>query len=74
MKNPARIAMLLALLPIVSVTTSTIAEAKSCTQLRSLCWTMRDDKSDCAAPYRRCLKSGLFITPLGRVFKATSRD
>lgn len=50
-----------------------IAEAKSCTELRALCWTMRDDKSDCAGPYRRCLKTGKFITPLGRVFTATSR-
>ena len=47
------------------------AQAKSCEQLRSLCWTMRDDKSDCTGPYRRCLKTGTFITPLGRVFKAT---
>ena len=47
------------------------AAAKSCEELRALCWTMRDDKSDCARPYQRCLKTGTFITPLGRVFKAT---
>jgi hypothetical protein len=52
----------------VSVTPS---EAKTCEELRALCWTMRDDKSDCAGPYRRCLQTGTFITPLGRVFKAT---
>jgi hypothetical protein len=45
--------------------------AKSCSELRSLCWTMRDDKNDCAKPYQRCLVTGTFITPLGRVFKAT---
>ena len=49
------------------------AEARSCEQLRSLCYTMRDDKSDCTKPYERCLKTGVFITPLGRVFKATPR-
>ena len=47
------------------------AEAKTCVELRALCWTMRDDKSDCTNPYQRCLKTGAFITPLGRVFKAT---
>jgi hypothetical protein len=47
------------------------AAAKSCSELRSLCWTMRDDKSDCSKPYQRCLSTGTFITPLGRVFKAT---
>ena len=47
------------------------ASAKSCSELRSLCWTMRDDKSDCTRPYQRCLTTGTFITPLGRVFKAT---
>jgi hypothetical protein len=47
------------------------AAAKSCSELRSLCWTMRDDKNDCAKPYQRCLVTGTFITPLGRVFKAT---
>jgi hypothetical protein len=50
---------------------STPAAAKSCSELRSLCWTMRDDKSDCTKPYQRCLVTGTFITPLGRVFKAT---
>ena len=47
------------------------AAAKSCEELRALCWTMRDDKSDCTRPYQRCLKTGTFVTPLGRVFKAT---
>ena len=50
------------------------AEAKSCTELRSLCWTMRAAKSDCAGPYQRCRKTGVFTTPLGRRFQATSRD
>lgn len=49
------------------------AEAKSCAQLRALCWTMRDDKSDCTRPYQRCLETGVFVTPLGRRFQATSR-
>lgn len=49
------------------------AQARSCADLRALCWTMRSDKSDCTKPYQRCLKTGTFITPLGRVFKATSR-
>ena len=47
------------------------ALAKSCSELRSLCWTMRSDKSDCTKPYQRCLSTGVFVTPLGRVFKAT---
>ena len=46
------------------------AAAKSCEELRALCWTMRDDKSDCTRPYR-CFETGTFITPPGRVFKAT---
>lgn len=54
------------------VVLSTIAaQAKSCSELRALCWTMRDDKSDCTKPYQQCLKTGTFVTPLGRVFKAT---
>ncbi len=57
---------------ILSVSSAT-AEAKSCTQLRALCWTMRDDNSDCARPYQRCLKTGVFVTPLGRRLPATSR-
>lgn len=56
----------------VAVSSGT-AEARSCKDLRALCWTMRDDKSDCARPYIRCLKTGVFVTPLGRRFKATSR-
>jgi hypothetical protein len=47
------------------------SEARSCKELRSLCWTMRDDKNDCTKPYQRCLVTGTFVTPLGRVFKAT---
>jgi hypothetical protein len=47
------------------------ASAKSCSELRALCWTMRSDKSDCTKPYQRCLATGTFVTPLGRVFKAT---
>ena len=50
---------------------ATPSEAKSCEELRSLCYTMRDDKSDCTGPYHRCKKTGVFVTPLGRVFKAT---
>jgi hypothetical protein len=57
-------------LPLLALT-STGAAAKSCSELRSLCWTMRDNKNDCAQPYQRCLSTGTFITPLGRVFKAT---
>jgi hypothetical protein len=56
------------------LTISTVnAHARSCADLRALCWTMRSDKSDCTRPYQRCLKTGTFITPLGRVFKADSR-
>jgi hypothetical protein len=57
-------------LPLLAVS-STSASAKSCSELRSLCWTMRSDKNDCTKPYQRCLSTGTFITPLGRVFKAT---
>jgi hypothetical protein len=53
------------------VAQSVPSEAKSCSELRSLCWTMRDDKNDCTKPYQRCLVTGTFVTPLGRVFKAT---
>ena len=55
----------------VSMLTSIPAAAKTCKELRALCYTMRDDKSDCTKPYQRCLETGTFITPLGRVFKAT---
>jgi hypothetical protein len=55
----------------LAVAFATVAEAKTCSELRSLCYTMRDDKSDCTKPYQRCLSTGTFITPLGRVFKAT---
>jgi hypothetical protein len=47
------------------------ASAKTCYELQQLCWTMRSDKSDCTKPYQRCLSTGTFVTPLGRVFKAT---
>jgi hypothetical protein len=47
------------------------AHAKTCAELRALCHTMRDDKNDCTKPYQRCLTTGTFVTPLGRVFKAT---
>jgi hypothetical protein len=50
---------------------STDAAARSCAELRSLCHTMRDNKNDCTKPFQRCLSTGTFITPLGRVFKAT---
>ena len=53
------------------VTMSGSASARTCYQLQQLCWTMRSDKSDCTKPYQRCLKTGTFITPLGRVFQAT---
>ena len=68
MLKPITLSMFAAtLLPLFTVA----AEAKSCVELRALCWTMRDDKSDCTGPYQRCLKTGTFVTPLGRVFKAT---
>ena len=57
----------------VMLLTASAAEARSCTDLRALCWTMRSDKSDCTRPYQRCLKTGKFITPLGRVFQADQR-
>jgi uncharacterized membrane protein len=63
-------AALMAALPLLAAS-STGAEAKSCSELRSLCYTMRDNKNDCTKPYQRCLSTGTFITPLGRVFKAT---
>ena len=49
------------------------ASARTCYQLQQLCWTMRSDKSDCTKPYQRCLKTGTFVTPLGRVFQATTK-
>jgi hypothetical protein len=49
------------------------AEARSCQQLRALCWEMRANDNDCVRPYQRCLKTGTFVTPLGRRFKATAR-
>ena len=68
MVKPIALSMFaITLLPLLTVA----AEAKSCAELRALCWTMRDDKSDCTGPYQRCLKTGTFVTPLGRVFKAT---
>ncbi len=53
------------------ITMSGSASAKTCSQLQQLCWTMRSDRNDCTKPYQRCLKTGTFITPLGRVFQAT---
>jgi ABC-type sugar transport system substrate-binding protein len=64
------IATIAAVLAGVAVTPGEAA-ARSCKELRSLCWTMRDDKNDCTKPYQRCLVTGTFVTPLGRVFKAT---
>ncbi len=64
---------LTSLVTLAMLATVETASARSCADLRALCWTMRSDKSDCAGPYQRCLKTGVFITPLGRVFKATSR-
>lgn len=61
----------LAIMAITAAVWTNAAEARTCSELRSLCWTMRDDKSDCTKPYQRCLNTGVFITPLGRVFKAT---
>ena len=58
---------------LISIGSVETAHARSCADLRALCWTMRSDKSDCAGPYQRCLRTGVFITPLGRVFKATTR-
>jgi hypothetical protein len=55
------------------LTIPTTASARTCYQLQQLCWTMRSDKSDCTKPYQRCLKTGTFVTPLGRVFQATSK-
>lgn len=63
-------AVIAAALPLLAATSSGAA-AKSCSELRSLCYTMRDNKTDCTKPYQRCLSTGTFITPLGRVFKAT---
>lgn len=63
--------LLLTALGAGAATLSTPAAARSCKELRALCWTMRDDKSDCTKPYQRCLVTGTFITPLGRVFKAS---
>jgi hypothetical protein len=62
--------MLALAVPLLAMS-ATGASAKSCSELRSLCWTMRDNKNDCTKPFQRCLSSGTFITPLGRVFKAT---
>ena len=66
-----RLILTVAVAGIVLAVSQQPAAAKSCEDLRALCWTMRDDRSDCTRPYQRCLKTGTFITPLGRVFKAT---
>lgn len=70
MKLLVLLALAAGTLPVLAATP---AAARSCADLRALCWTMRTDKSDCTRPYQRCLKTGVFVTPLGRVFKATSR-
>jgi hypothetical protein len=69
-KSISFVAVLTVALPML-VASSSGASAKSCVELRSLCHTMRDNKNDCTKPYQRCLSTGTFITPLGRVFKAT---
>ena len=56
---------------VCAVASAGAAQARTCEQLRTLCHGMRDDKRDCIKPYQRCLKTGVFVTPLGRVFKAT---
>ena len=66
-----RFLVLAALAGLLLVQSPATAEARTCAELRALCWTMRDDKSDCTRPYQRCLQTGVFVTPLGRVFKAT---
>jgi hypothetical protein len=68
-----RLLVFVGLAALALLATIQTASARSCGDLRVLCWTMRTDKSDCTGPYQRCLKTGVFITPLGRVFKATSR-
>jgi hypothetical protein len=68
-----RILSLITLAMLAVLATAQTASARSCADLRALCWTMRSDKSDCSGPYERCLKTGVFVTPLGRVFKATTR-
>jgi hypothetical protein len=69
-KIMSSMAVLAVTMPLLALS-GTGAAAKSCSELRSLCWTMRDNKNDCTKPYQRCLSTGTFITPLGRVFKAT---
>jgi hypothetical protein len=69
-KSLSLVAVLAVTLPLIAAS-STGASAKSCVELRSLCYTMRDNKNDCTKPYQRCLSTGTFVTPLGRVFKAT---
>jgi hypothetical protein len=68
-----RILTLISLAMLAVLATIETASAASCSELQSLCWTMRSNKNDCTGPYQRCQKTGVFITPLGRVFKATSR-
>ena len=58
---------------VISLASVETAHARSCADLRALCWTMRSDRSDCTGPYQRCLRTGVFITPLGRVFRAMTR-
>jgi cytochrome c1 len=60
-----------AVVAVCAVASAGAAQARTCEQLRTLCHGMRDDKRDCIKPYQGCLKTGVFVTPLGRVFKAT---
>lgn len=73
MPRLAFVATILAAALVTLVAAAMPAAARSCADLRALCWTMRTDKSDCTMPYRRCLQTGVFVTPLGRRFVATSR-
>ena len=72
MSGSARLTLALTCATLVAMPLASLpAAAKSCQELRALCYTMRDDKNDCTKPYQRCLQTGTFVTPLGRVFKAT---
>ncbi len=57
----------------VATTWAATAEAATCKQLRALCYEMRANDNDCTKPYQRCLKTGTFVTPMGRRFKASTR-
>lgn len=68
MKRPI-LAAIVAVVGVIAI--GSRAEARTCEELRAVCWTMRSEKADCTKPYDDCLKSGVFITPLGRAFRAT---